>query len=140
MTLAPWAAQYVGLPYAPNGRTRAGVDCWGLVRLVLAEVFNVTVPSYAGAYDLAAGRPGWPAVSRILAVGLDAWRPVLPADARLGDGVVLRVAGHPLHVGIVAGVDPLVMLHVERGLDVCVERVASPVWARRLHGVYRCHA
>jgi len=36
---APWASTYVGIPYRFAGRDRAGCDCWGLVRLVLAERF-----------------------------------------------------------------------------------------------------
>lgn len=35
------AHQYAAIPYVDGGRTRAGVDCWGLVRLVLLEQFGV---------------------------------------------------------------------------------------------------
>lgn len=45
-----WCADYIGVPFLERGRDRAGCDCWGLVRLVLAERFGVAVPSYAGDY------------------------------------------------------------------------------------------
>ncbi len=52
MTRAPaWAAEYIGIPFAERGRTRAGCDCWGLVRLVLAERFGIELPSYADGYE-----------------------------------------------------------------------------------------
>lgn len=39
-----WAAQYIGLPYKIGGNDRAGIDCWGLVRLVLAEQRGIIMP------------------------------------------------------------------------------------------------
>lgn len=54
MTIPAWAGPYVGLPYADKGRDRAGVDCWGLVRLILAEVAGQRLPDYSEAYT----RPG----------------------------------------------------------------------------------
>ena len=39
--LPAWVADYVGLPWEPYGRTRAGVDCWGLVRLVYEERLGI---------------------------------------------------------------------------------------------------
>ena len=45
------------------------------------------------------------------------------------------IAGAPLHVGIVAGTDPLRMLHAEQGVDTCLERLDSVMWARRIAGL-----
>jgi len=50
MDVPAWIADYVGLPFKAHGRERNGVDCWGLVRLVLAERFRLALPSYAGGY------------------------------------------------------------------------------------------
>ena len=35
------AHQYRTVPYVDGGRTRAGADCWGLVRMVLLEQYGV---------------------------------------------------------------------------------------------------
>lgn len=45
-----WSASLVGLPYAPKGRSRLGVDCWGLVRLAFDAGAGITVPSYEQGY------------------------------------------------------------------------------------------
>ena len=87
--IAPWAAAYVGLPYRAQGRTRQGCDCFGLARLVLSDIYGVTLPSYAAGYDLDAGRAGWPDITQAIALGLAQWAPVERADVAIGDGVVL---------------------------------------------------
>lgn len=39
-----WPDAYVGIPWAWRGRDRAGIDCYGLVRLVYAERLGVALP------------------------------------------------------------------------------------------------
>lgn len=38
--------QYVGLPWKLGGRDRRGLDCFGLVRLVLAEQAGILLPDW----------------------------------------------------------------------------------------------
>jgi len=42
-----WINDYVGVPFAPNGRTRAGWDCWGLVAAVYREQRGVALPDWS---------------------------------------------------------------------------------------------
>lgn len=41
-----WADTFVGIPYKKMGRDRNGVDCYGLVRLVLKKIVGQNWPSY----------------------------------------------------------------------------------------------
>ena len=52
--LPDWVSAYVGLPFKEGGRNRDGLDCYGLLRLVINERFAGAVPEYEGI----AYRPG----------------------------------------------------------------------------------
>jgi cell wall-associated NlpC family hydrolase len=125
-----WAAKYIGLPYAENGRG-PGFDCWGLVKRVLREEFNQTVPDFTDRY--AGGRD--PAITHLCAEESLRWAPVKKGEERPGDVVLLKIAGRPWHVGLVVARG--LMLHVARGIDACLERFDGPVWGERLEGIYR---
>lgn len=40
-----WTAHYLGLPYKKLGRDRAGLDDWGMLRLVMIEQFGLALHS-----------------------------------------------------------------------------------------------
>ena len=132
-----WASPYSGLPFVSGGRTRDGVDCWGLVRLVYAEVFGIELPSYRDRY-IDANRG--PEVARLIEAerATGTWAPVQVCDTRLGDAVLLRTKGFAMHVGLLVARGE--MLHVEAGIDAMIERLASPVWNRRTVGYFRLEA
>lgn len=63
-----WVAYYLGLPYKKKGMDRAGLDDWGLLRMIQAEQFGRALPSYMGLTDEqiaghvvvnSANYPGW---------------------------------------------------------------------------------
>lgn len=43
-----WAADYVGRPYSPGGRGPDAYDCWGLVRAVYEDRFDIALPILPG--------------------------------------------------------------------------------------------
>jgi cell wall-associated NlpC family hydrolase len=135
-----WVADYVGIPYRTLGRDRggpaglAGLDCWGLVRLVYADRLGVDLPAYNGRGF--SGRDSVPGVAALVADARHAsWREVPEGEAMPSDLVLLRVHGQPVHVGVL--VAPRLMLHSLAGHDSAVERLDSLMWSRRVIGYGR---
>jgi len=129
---------YIGIPYKDKGRDREGLDCWGLLRLVYREQLGIELPSYADGYSTAEDQAD---VARLI---LDVRDRVPPGDVRPwrpvekekgGDAVLIRIAGEPMHVGVV--VKPGEMIHVMRGIDVSLERYHLARWNKRILGFYR---
>jgi len=107
-----WAAKYVGLPFLDHGRDFKGVDCWGLVRLVLKEEKGIDVPSYGdiSATDL-------DAVARMVKreALLVPWVDVLPNAVQPFDVAVMFRRIAPVHVGIM--VTRWDVLHIEEKIS-----------------------
>lgn len=130
MTPPSWVAQYIGIPFVSKGRTAAGCDCWGLVRLVLAEQFGVLVPSYDETYTDANKPTAAHAVGTLRGIDF-----VELPYAEPGAAVVLRVKGLPWHVGIM--VSQYCFLHVMRGIESVWERLDDLRWRNRVMGFHR---
>lgn len=124
--LTGWSAPYVGIPFLDGGRDRAGCDCWGLVRLVYAEVLGIDLPSYGeiAARDVVA------ATRQIREAS--AARPWVPVAGPAQPMDVLVMAGRPLHVGVM--LDARRVLHVEAATAAVIVEVerCTHVRARRL--------
>lgn len=135
MNVPDWVDGYVGIPFLDGGRTRLGCDCYGLLWLTLREQFNVILPSYENAPSALEREEA----SAMIAGRLEVDRWVRVTDPRPGDGVLLRVANRPWHVGVVVG--PNLFLHVAPGqIYSAVERLDTPRWNRRVIGFYRHEA
>ena len=126
---AHWSADYLGLPYAPQGRSQTGVDCFGLVWLVLNR-FGLPVPSYAGEYASEEERAE---IAGLIDGAKPHWQRVNAAQEL--DLVTFRRGGLESHVGIV--VKPGRMLHVSTKAPSCIERYDTGYWANRLTGIWR---
>ncbi len=125
-----WVADYMGLPFTEHGRDRAGVDCWGVVRLVLAEQFNIKTPSYAGDYGSVTDEER---IAHLIKSTLGFWTPVHPP--RAGDCVLSRIRKQPSHVGVI--VVPGWMLHILHNDCVSLACYDSLRWHSRIIGYYR---
>ena len=134
-----WVNQYVGLPFRELGRDKNGVDCWGLVAIVLHEQFGIDVPSYDDEYETTTdcGKIG-----EVIEREAGSWWLVPMDEAQPGDVIVMRVLPfgadkkiYATHVGVVIERDW--MLHVERGIDAVIDRYTRPRWGRRVVGIYR---
>ena len=108
-----WIANYVGIPFQDGGRDRNGLDCWGLVRLVLSEQCRIDVPSYG---DISAD--DLQAIAREVSgeTKNEPWHPTI--TPMVFDVAVMHRHIAPVHVGIVVALEPTRMLHVERATHV----------------------
>lgn len=132
MPVPYWAGHYIGLPFKGHGRDRSGLDCWGLVRLVMAEQFGLALPSFCQEYGRTTDTQR---ISQLIARESTTWREVTADGEELGDIVVLRMRGKPMHVGMVLGDSQ--MLHIEQGIDSAIEKYRGARWQDRIAGFYR---
>jgi cell wall-associated NlpC family hydrolase len=121
MPIPIWAGHYIGLPFHEHGRDRSGLDCWGLVRLVMAEQFNIALPSHAHEYERTTAVDK---ISALIERESVKWKIIATGQETCGDVVVLRVRDKH-------------MLHIERGINSVIERYTGPHWSERIAGIYR---
>ena len=131
--MAPeWVGQYIGLEFAERGRGPR-VDCWGLIRKIFREQFDLDLPSYTEAYRTTTDEAEIGALVRREAQTV--WMPVPPDAARLGDVLVLRMRGQPMHAGLC--VEAPWFLHCAKGIGSVLERWDAALWMHRVTGIYR---
>ena len=122
---------FVGVPWLDGGRTLAGAGCWGLFRLVYAEVLGIPLPSYSGAYGSALDRI---IIKRLIEGRPDHW--VRVAEPAVGDGVLLEFINRP-HIGVAVGGGR--MLHIEHGYGAVIESYETLKYQNALEGYYHYH-
>ena len=120
-----FVSAWLGVPFAWDGRSRDGVDCWGLLMLFHAEVFRLALPDWRrgdhGRAWIAAtiaeqAKSHWRGLERphdgAIVMALAGASPSLPGDPRAA----------PRHVGIYwrGGV-----LHATDTRGVILERLAE---------------
>ena len=130
--IAPWAKDYIGIPFASGGRDRAGADCYGLARLVRMERFGDRLPLLSDDYTDADNFAETEALMREKRPLLAGRRVETP---EAGDLCVLRFHGLPTHLGIYAGGGW--MLHTLKGTGSVLQRISDPHLAGRVEGWYR---
>ena len=131
-----WVEQYVGIPYVAEGADIArdgGLDCWGLIKLIWRERYGIELPIYDGPH----WKPGADRVAIAIAIqeAVARYQIVLTGEEREGDGIILRMLGNPLHVGLV--VTPGWMIHSNESAASCVEDYRRMAWSRRVIGFRR---
>jgi cell wall-associated NlpC family hydrolase len=128
-----WSDGFLNLPYLETGRTRAGVDCWGIVRIVYGEALGIDLPSFDGRYvDLKEREE----IERLFNEALEDWVDVPRGQERQFDVLRFQVGRYRTHVGIV--VEPRRdMLHAVHGEPSALAIYRDPPWAPRLIGAQR---
>lgn len=127
-----WYGKYVGIPFRSLGRTKFGCDCYGLVKLVLQEHYNLSLPDikdYANALD-----------SENIAKLVDVNVPLLAGEKldyfEEGAVVILESSkGFESHIGIL--VTDVLVLHTTERTGALIVTVDSKYIKERIKGVYR---
>jgi len=122
-----WTRDYVGLPFLLHGRTREGLDCWGLCALVLRERFGLDVPAYGVRY--AAHERDLTSMATFIETSSRDWQRVEAGEP--GDVVRLKIRNRPCHVGVMVTRDWF--LHVHEGVNAVMERLDGHYWRRDRH-------
>jgi cell wall-associated NlpC family hydrolase len=129
--VAPWAKEYVGIPFVSGGRSRAGADCYGLIRLVYLEQFGKTLPLLSEDYSDADNLEETERVMRARRPVLAGRRTEIPEP---GDVCVIRFCGLPVHLGLSTGGG--FMLHTLRKTGSVLQRTNDQLLAGRMEGWY----
>lgn len=138
-----WCRPYIGLEFEEHGRGPR-YDCWGYFRMVQERQFGLALPSFAAAYaSVKDYKRSVGILSGIITTNMEDWvlvdRPIggviNTEDHQPGDGILFRLRGQPLHVGVIAG--PGVVLHIDSGHDSVIESYDSLKWRNRIVGIHR---
>ncbi len=132
MAIPIWAGRYIGLPFKDHGRDRAGLDCWGLVRLALAEQFGLALPSFTADYRRTTDMTN---ISGLIEREIKKWTPVEKGRESAGDIIILRLRGDPAHISLILGDKR--MLHIESGINSAIENYSRTQWQDRIFGIFR---
>ena len=125
-------SEFIGIPFRHRGRDMDGCDCWGLVRLVYRRLYGIELADFADRYENALDAP---AIAGLVGEESRSQEWAAVETPQPGDVVLLRIAGAPVHVGVMVEQDR--MLHVLEGIDAAIERLDSPLWQPRVAGYFR---
>lgn len=127
--LRKFVREAIAVPFVKKGRDMSGWDCWGEVRCGYKQVLDIDLPdwqdydsltAYKHLNDLITGRQkGWIPVER----------------PQLMDVALFNIGSMATHVALI--ISKREALHTEQRLGTFIERLDSPVWARRLNGIFR---
>lgn len=124
-----WTNKYIGIPYKDAGDDENGLDCWGLVRLVYKNEFNIELPSFKqtrlDAYDIRS--------AIIDEYKQDGWTEI--AEPSPGAVVLVRVQGLPIHTGVM--VDKTKFLNILPGANCVIADITDSRWRNRIIGFYK---
>lgn len=125
-----WYNKYIDIPYLDGGRDLNGLDCWGLVRLVYVDQFDIELPSFSQEYATAKDHER---LSEIFAREKEHW--AAKEVPEIGDVILFKMLGTETHVGIYIGDSKF--LHIREGVNSVVESVESRLWKHRLVGYFK---
>lgn len=123
------------IPYTNKGRTFEGADCWGLVRLIYENEFNINMPMFSNEYSNASeGKK----VAEAIRNNKDIIQYVQKDTPDYGDIIIFNMRGNPCHVGVYVGKNRV--LHILKGTNSVIERLSSPRLKGKVEGYYEVNS
>jgi len=124
--------EYIGIPFKNRGRDKkTGLDCWGLVSVVLKDQYAIIVPELLD-YSDCLNRDQ---TSKVIELNTPLVSGIKLDNPEEGCVVVLSSGGLSAHVGLV--ISKNMMLHTTKGVGACIEPLNSPRIKSRIKGYYR---
>lgn len=122
-----WTNKYIGIPYKDAGDDETGLDCWGLVRLVYKNEFDIDLPDFkeirSSALDI---RP------EQIEQEKENW--IQTTVPEPGSIVLVRVKGLPIHTGVM--IDNTRFLNILPGANCVIADTTNFKWRDRIIGFY----
>lgn len=122
--------KYIGIPFISGGRSTTGADCWGLVRLILKEQFEIDLPllpNYKDALD-----------KKEIGSIIEHNTPIISnekLEVPVEGCIVLMGDVHwASHVGIYIG--DKTILHTTKQTGCVLEKINNPRLKNRIKGYY----
>lgn len=122
--------KYIGIPYVDKGRDASGLDCYGLVRLIYKNEYQIDLPNLTAQYELDDNA----GIEDLVAQQKEGWE-LSNEPAQEGDVVVFKIFGHDTHVGV--AVSPTHFIHVRENQDSAIESLSAHKWSKRITGFYK---
>ena len=120
--------KYVGIPYKAKGRDLDGLDCWGLVRVIYKDLYNIDLPSFSESYDINDDNR----IQELVHQYREGWEQKQEPES--GDVIIFRIFGNETHVGVVVG--DTTFIHVREGSDCVIDNFTNTKWKNRIVGFY----
>jgi hypothetical protein len=124
-----WHNKYIGIPFLDKGRDINGIDCWGLVRLVYKQEYNIDLPNFSTDYEA----DDTERMKDLLAQYKEGWEKIdTPQEGCI---VLFSILGIESHMGI--AVSSTHFLHARDRYDSAIESFDSVGWKNRITGFYK---
>jgi hypothetical protein len=124
-----WHNKYIGIPFLDKGRDTNGIDCWGLVRLVYKQEYNIDLPNFSTDYEADDAER----MRDLLAQYKEGWEKIdTPTEGCI---VLFNILGVESHMGI--AVSSTHFLHARDHYDSAIESFDSVGWRNRITGFYK---
>lgn len=123
-------SRYIGIPFKDHGRSRQGLDCWGLIRLIYNQELDIVLPDYSKEYVDATDRHHIPL---LVYEQRKRWKSVKAPEEY--DVILININKQPLHVGCM--INARQFIHVMRGRHTTVDVVTNYEWKPRIDSFYR---